>query len=172
MPNEPHVENDVADMPPLPDSHLSFTHLENTRRVLRENIAAAPLCAPPPAPASRPSYYANAVVDEVYRWHDNVRFVESTKRKRPRKKFTAKQIAEIANLIRVSLVPNHINENVFRTQYACYRAVVNQFTDYFCCHDYTFNVSQFTALCGHKLMDKFAHRGRNHSALTREQPLP
>ena len=96
------------------------------------------------------------------------------KRKRAGRPYTQKQIKQIAQVIRASLVPVSFNEDFIRVQFDVFMRVVQQFADYLCQQNhYQFNCAQFEQLCGMPTMTKMWERYHHvPSALTRESPLP
>ena len=92
------------------------------------------------------------------------------KRKRASRPYTRKQIKQIAQVIRASLVPVSFNEDFIRVQYNVFMRVVQRFADYLCQQNHRV---QFEQLCGMPTMNKMWERAHHApSALTRERPLP
>ena len=95
------------------------------------------------------------------------------KRKRHNRPYTQKQIAQIATVIRNSLVPDRFNEDFIRVQYNNFSRVVSYFSDYLCQqNNYRFNAIRFEQQCGMPIINKMWERYHEPSALQREVPLP
>ncbi len=134
-----------------------------------------------PAPAIEPDYPEPQPACPAPRprrtslWRDVMRYDDPFavhRKSKPRKKFTERQIAEIANLIRGALVPPRVGDK-FAMQRVCFFNVVEQFTDYFYgANNGNFDANTFADQCGRKLIDKLYERIHNPSPLVREEPLP